>query len=99
LNFILYRFPQQGEHLLLISLHSGLVERIDTQNVTAYSACYFKKVEQLAQIILIQFGYLNGDVRNTTFDVRLPGALFGRAVYKSQRLAGQEIQVVFIARS
>ena len=41
-------FVQQGEHILLVRLHAGLVERIDAEDVAADAAGALEEVEQRA---------------------------------------------------
>ena len=43
---------EQGEHIFLVGLHAGLVERVHAQNVAADAAGALKKVDELAQVAL-----------------------------------------------
>ena len=45
--FLIPRFPEQCEHILLIAFHTRLIERIYAQQITGYAAGKLKKVEKL----------------------------------------------------
>ena len=48
-------FAQKREHVLLVSFHTWLVERIDTENIGADSAGIFKEIEQAAEVECVDF--------------------------------------------
>jgi hypothetical protein len=52
--FFVAGLVQQCKHILLVCFHTRLVERIDSQNITADTASYFKEVEQTSDAFFIQ---------------------------------------------
>ena len=47
---------QQSKHILFVSLYAGLVERIDSEHISAYAASFFEEVQQLPERQLIETG-------------------------------------------
>ena len=47
-RFLIARFAKQCKHIFLVALYARLVERIDTQKISADTAGKFKEIEQLS---------------------------------------------------
>ena len=47
------RLAEEGEHVLLVCLHTRLVERIHAKDVSADSACLLEEVEEGSEVMLV----------------------------------------------
>ena len=47
-RFLIARFAKQCKHIFLVALYARLVERIDTQKVSADAAGKFEEIEELS---------------------------------------------------
>ena len=50
-------FVEQCEHVLLVSLYTGLVEGVYAKNVTADAATDFEEIDELSEVVLVELGY------------------------------------------
>ena len=87
---------QQVEHILLIELDAGLVERVHAQHIGGDAARQLEEVEQLAERIGIDLVGLQHDVRHAAVDVGAERALEGLLLDKVERLALEVVQAVQI---
>ena len=88
------RLVEQGEHVLLVRLDARLVERIDFQHIAADAAGFFEEVEELADVVLVDFREGNLEVGHTAIDVGELRAEFGHLVHLIDVLAGHEVEAV-----
>ena len=84
------------EHVLLIELDAGLVERVHAQHIGGDAARQLEEVEQLAERIGIDLVGLQHDVRYAAVDVGAERALEGLLLDKVERLALEVVQAVQI---
>ena len=99
--FVAWLF-EQGEHVLLVSLYTGLVERIDTEDVTRDTAGTLEEVDELAEVVLIELVNLNLEVGHAAIDMSNLGAQFGHLVDLIDTLASEEvetIEILFVGRN
>ena len=61
-QFFIAGLAQQGEHVLLIGLHAGLVKGIHVQQIAAQAAGILEEVDQLAQGMGVLAAGLDDDV-------------------------------------
>ena len=47
---------EQGEHISLVILYTGLVEGVNAKNVTADTAGNLEEVDELTNVILVELG-------------------------------------------
>ena len=92
--FLVAGFVEQGEHILLVRLHARLVERIDTEDVTGYTAGTLEEVNELTDVILVQALEADMYVRYTAIDVCQTCAEFSHLVDFVHTLAGEEVQTI-----
>ena len=85
---------EEGKHIFLVSLHAGLIERIDTQDVTADATRLLKEVDQLSEVVLVEFGNLDANLRNAAVEVCEWCAEFSLFVDKINTLSGEEVELV-----
>ena len=88
------RLIEQGEHVLLVGLHTRLVEGVHAKQVTTDTAGNLKEVDHLSEVALVEAWHRDADVRNTTIDMSQTGAEFGHLVYFVNALASEEVQTV-----
>ena len=74
--------------------HPRLVERIDSQNITADTASYFKEVEQTSDAFFIQCRDNDAHVGYAAVNVGKLCAQFSHLVHFVHVLACQEVQSV-----
>ena len=63
------RLLEKGEHILLVSLYSRLVERIHSESVSADATCELEEIEQVAEGLLIDPLDGNLELWNTAVNV------------------------------
>ena len=85
---------KEGEHVLLVGLNTGLVERIHAKGVGAYAACEFKEVKQGAKVEGINLLKANCHLRHAAVDVSELGAKLCHVVAMLHVLAGKEVKLV-----
>ncbi len=56
LHILVAGLAQQGEHVLFIGLHAGLVEGIDLQQIAGQAAHILEEVDQIAHAVLADLG-------------------------------------------
>ena len=87
-------FVEQCKHVLLVCLYSRLVERVNSEDIAADAATNLEEVDELAEIILVEFGHRDADVRHTTVNVCKACAEFCHLVDIIHALASEEVQTV-----
>src|SRR5574344_2412294 len=87
-------FVEQCKHVLLVCLYSRLVERVNSEDIAADAATNLEEVDELAEIILVEFGHRDADVRHTAINVSKACAKLCHLVYVIHALAGEEVQSV-----
>ena len=92
--FLVAGFVEQGEHVLLVGLYTGLVEGVDAQHVTADATTDLEEVDELADVVFVELGNADTDVGYTTVDVSQTGTQFSHLVHLVDALASQEVQSV-----
>ena len=85
---------QQREHVLLVSLHAGLVEGVHVEQVTADGASHLEEINQFAKDACRDFGDDDADVGHATVLVGQNGAQFGFVVHLADALARNVVQLV-----
>ena len=88
------RFAEKGEHILLVSLYAGLVERIDSEQVGRNAAGELEEVEDGAEIVLVYLFYSDLDLGYAAVDVGKLGAEGCHCVAMLHVLAGKVVQLV-----
>ena len=56
------RFLEESEHVLLISFHSGLIERIYAEHIAAYATGLLEEEDELPERIFIKTVKLDTDI-------------------------------------
>ena len=87
-------FAKQCKHIFFICLYTRLVKRVDTEDNSAYSTTFFKEVDELANVIFVNFLDCNAYVGQSAVYVSQLGAKFGHFVYFVNALAGEEVKAV-----
>ena len=84
---------KKGEHVLLVGLNSGLVERIDSEQVGADAARKLEEIEQSTEVVLVYLldSYL--ELRNTAVDMGDLYAELSHRVAMLYVLAGEEVEL------
>ena len=95
---LIARLAEKGKHVLLVGLHTRLVERIHPKDVCADAAGLFKEIEEGAEIVLVYLLDRYGKLRNTAIDMGKLGPEFGHGVALLDMLACQEVEPVKILR-
>ena len=85
---------QQGEHVLLVGLYTGLVERIHTQDVGADTAGKLEEIEQAANIEGVHLLEVHVHLGHAAVNVSQHGSQFGHVVAVLHVLTGQVVQLV-----
>ena len=85
---------QQSEHIFLIGLNTGLVEGIDSQNISGNCAGKLEEVDQIAQRVRTSVGKLKQDIGNTAILVCQKRTDHSGLFDIIKLHAGQEIQAV-----
>ena len=85
---------EEGKHILLVGFDTGLVEGIDVEQQTAHAAGPFEEVDELTEVVLVEFGHHDAQVGHTTVHVGQLGAEFGHLVHLIHAFAGQEVEAV-----
>ena len=64
------RFVEQSKHVLLVCLYARLVEWIDTQDIARDTARTLKEIEQLSDIVFVEFRQCDLHIWYTTINMR-----------------------------
>ena len=99
--FLIPRFVEQCEHVLLIIFYTGLVERINPQHQSTDSARLLEEIEELPDVIFIDLGHFNPHVRHSSIDMRQPRAEFCHLIHFIDTLSGyivKPIEVLLVRR-
>ena len=87
-------FAEEGEHVLLVSFDTGLVEGVDVEEQTAHTAGAFEEVDELSEIVLVELGEDDAQVGHAAVDVSDARTEFGHLVHFVHALAGEEVEAV-----
>ena len=68
-SFFITGLLKEGKHVFLVCLHTGLIEGIDPQHISADTASLFEEVEKLTEITLAQGGDSDADIGHTAVNV------------------------------
>ena len=60
---------QKSEHVLLVSLHTRLVERIDSQHISAYSTRILEELEEASDIVGTEILNRHLELRDTAINM------------------------------
>jgi len=52
-HLLITRLTEKSEHVLLVSLHARLIERIHAENVSADAACLLEEIEESTEVVLV----------------------------------------------
>jgi hypothetical protein len=85
---------EEGKHVALVVLYTGLVEGVNSEYITAYAATLLEEVEQLADVVFIELGHYDAEVGYATIDVCEEGTELGHLVYLVDVLACEEVEAV-----
>src|SRR5574344_393320 len=91
---LITRLVEQCEHILLVSLHTWLIECVDTQHTTTDAASLLKEINQLTQVILIKLRHAHTHVRHTTINMGQLCTQFSHLVDLVNTFASQEVQSI-----
>ena len=91
--FVAWLF-EQGEHILLVSLYTGLVEWIDTEDVTRDTTSALEEIDELAKIVLVELVNLNLHVGHAAIDMGNLSAELGHLVDLIDTLASEEVETI-----
>lgn len=64
--FFVAGLVEQRKHIAFVVLDTGLIERIDSENVSRDTARLLKKVKQLADVVLVDGGNGYANIGHTT---------------------------------
>lgn len=78
-------------HLLFIFLDSGLVKRVNLQQIPADGACFLEKVNQIAVSERVDFWRTDDDVRHAALRVGDERSFKGGLIDRMHRLFSQII--------
>ena len=90
------RLVQESEHILLVGLNTRLVERIDSQGVSAYAAGELEEIEEAAEIVLVDLLHLYLKLRNIAVDMSQLGTELSHSVAILHILACEVVKLVEI---
>ena len=93
---LISRLVQKSKHILLVSLHTRLVERIHTEDVCRYATSLLEEVEELSEIVLVDFLHSHAKLRHAAVDVGEFGAQFSHSIAFLNVLACKEVEPVKI---
>ena len=85
---------EQCEHVFLVSLNTGLVEGVNTKNVAADAATNLEEIDELSQIVLVEFGDRDAHIGNTAVYVCKLCTELGHLVNLVYVFAGEEVKAV-----
>ena len=92
--FFVAGFCEEGEHVALVGLDTGLVEGVHTEDVAADTASLLEEVDELAEVFLFKCGKGDEDVGDTTVDVCDAGTEFSHLVDFVDVLACDVVETV-----
>lgn len=95
--FFVAGFCEEGEHVALVGLDTGLVEGVHTEDVAADTASLLKEVDELTEVFLFESRKCDEDVGNTAIDVCETCAEFRHLVYFVDMLAGDIVESVEVS--
>ena len=88
------RLVKKSEHVLLVSLNTRLVERIDLLKESADAASLLKEVDELTEVVSVKLRHVDADVRHTAVNVSEACAQLCHLVDLVHTLALEEVQTV-----
>ena len=92
--FLVSWFVEQGEHILLVCLYAGLVERIHAKGVSTYAAGELEEIEQTAKDLGIDMVDRNLYLRHAAIDVGKFGAQLCHGATMLYMLACKEVKLI-----
>ena len=90
------RLAKEGEHILLVCLHTRLIERIDAKGVCTHATGKLKEVEDGAKSLLIDAFDAHLDLRHATVNVGKFGSELGHCIAMFHPLACKIVELVKI---
>ena len=92
------RLAEKSEHVLLVCLHTRLVERIHAKDVAADSACLLEEVEEGSEVMLVDALDRERELRHSAVDVSELGSELCHRVALLHMLSCKEVKAVEILR-
>ena len=91
---LIARLAEEGKHVLLVGFHTGLVERIHAKYEARDAAGALEEVDELAEVVGIEFGHDDAEVGHAAIDVGQLRAEFGHLVHLVHAATFEEVEAV-----
>ena len=88
------RLAQKREHVLLVSLHAGLVEGVDPQQIARYAAGELEEVNERADAGLVPAPGLQHQVGHAAVHVSQQGAATANAMYMHRNTINNKVNQI-----